>query len=327
MDINLYKKNRMDELRKKYVNDINSLNLQFRMIITSIQKKKIRVQLKQPQYNEAKKIYTMHVSALQTQLQKNSAIVQSFVPTPPIIINKTALLIGINYFGTTNELYGCINDVISVKERLTQQGFSIKTLTDDTDKPTRATILTEFTNLLKNASSGDLLFFLYSGHGSYVVDKQGDEKDGYDELLVSSDFKRVLDDELKTLITQYLKKDVTLFGMFDSCFSGTILDLKYQFLDSENYDKYTENSSNIDTVGNVYMISGCTEHQTSADAYINNKFQGAMTWSLLESLKLPQTSWRTLIKTMRKLLKDSKYTQIPQFASGNFVNIDSNVFI
>jgi hypothetical protein len=326
MDLNLYKKNRIDELRKKYVKDIDSLNQQYRTIVTSIQRKKIRAQLKQPQYNEAKNIYAMHVSTLQSQLQKNIDIVQSFVPTPPIITNKTALLIGINYIGTSSELNGCINDVTSVKERLTQQGFSIKTLTD-TDKPTRETILTEFTNLLKNASAGDLLFFLYSGHGSYVVDKNGDEKDRYDEVLVSSDFKAVLDDELKTLITQYLKKDVTLFGLFDSCFSGTILDLKYQFLDSENYDKYTENSSNIETMGNVYMISGCTEHQTSADAYIGNKFQGAMTWSLLESLKLPQTSWRTLIKTMRKLLKDSKYTQLPQFATGNFVNIDSNVFI
>lgn len=326
MDINSYKKNRIDELHKKYVKDIDSLNQQFRIIMNSIQKKKISVQLKQTQSNEVKTIYTMHVSTIQTQLQKNIAIVQSFVPTPPTVTNKTALLIGINYIGTTNELYGCINDVNSVKERLTQQGFSIKTLTDS-DKPTRETILNEFTNLLKNASAGDLLFFLYSGHGSYVVDKQGDEKDGYDEVLVASDFKVILDDELKTLITQYLKKDVTLFGMFDSCFSGTILDLKYQFLDSENYDKYTENSSNIDTMGNVYMISGCTEHQTSADAYINKKSQGAMTWSLLESLKLPQTSWRTLIKTMRKILKDSNYTQIPQFATGNFVNIDSNVFI
>ena len=326
MDLNSYKKNRIDELHKKYVKDIDSLNRQFKVIMTSIQNKKIRTQLKQPQYNQAKTIYAMHVSTLQTQLQKNIAMVQSFVPASPTIVNKTALLIGINYTGTSSELNGCINDVTSVKERLTQQGFSIKTLTD-ADKPTRETILNEFTNLLKNASPGDLLFFLYSGHGSYVVDRQGDEKDGYDEVLVTSDFKVILDDELKTLITQYLKKDVTLFGMFDSCFSGTILDLKYQFLDSENYDKYTENSSNIDTLGNVYMISGCKEHQTSADDYIENKSQGAMTWSLLESLKLPQTSWRTLIKTMRKLLKDSKYTQIPQFASGNFVNIDSNVFI
>ena len=326
MDLKLYKKNRIDEFYKKYSTSIDSLNQQFRMTIQFIQRKKISIQLKQAQVKQAKIMYTIHVSTLKTQLQKNIDSVQSFVPISPRITNKTALLIGINYIGTSNALNGCINDVASVKERLTQQGFSIKTLTD-TDKPTRDTILNEFTNLLKHASPGDLLFFLYSGHGSYVPDKQGDEKDGYDEVLVCSDFKVVLDDELKALITQYLKKDVTLFGMFDSCFSGTILDLKYQFLDSENYDTYTEHSSQLTTMGNVYMISGCTEQQTSADAYINNKFQGAMTWALLESLKLQQPSWRELIKTMRNLLKKSEYTQLPQFASGNFVNIDSKVFI
>ena len=189
-------------------------------------------------------------------------------------------------------------------------------------------ILDEFKKLLVYSEPGDLLFFLYSGHGSYILDKNGDEKDGYDELLVSCDLQGITDDELKILILQYLKKDVTLFAMFDSCFSGTILDLKYQFLDSLNYDKYTENGKNIETIGNVYMISGCTEQQTSADANINNKAQGAMTWSLLESLKTSQPkTWRELIKSMRGLLKTSEYDQIPQFASGTFVDIDSNVFI
>jgi hypothetical protein len=116
--------------------------------------------------------------------------------------------------------------------------------------------------------------------------------------------------------------------MFDSCFSGTILDLKYQFLDSLNYDNYTENDKNIETIGNVFMISGCTEQQTSADSFFNNRAQGAMTWSLLESLKASSTgTWRELIKSMRDLLKTSEYDQIPQFASGTFVDIDSKVFI
>ena len=116
--------------------------------------------------------------------------------------------------------------------------------------------------------------------------------------------------------------------MFDSCCSGSVLDLKYQYLDSLNYDKYTENPNDLETVGNVFMISGCTDEQTSADAFINNKATGAMTWSLLEGLKQnPNCSWRELIKTMRDLLKKSQYTQIPQFSSGLFVNIDNKVFI
>ena len=116
--------------------------------------------------------------------------------------------------------------------------------------------------------------------------------------------------------------------MFDSCFSGTMLDLRYQYMDSLNYDKYTENDKQAVTVGNVFMISGCTDNQTSADAVFNNKANGAMTWSLLESLKQkPNDSWRELVKNMRDLLKTSEFTQIPQFSSGSFVNIDTSVFI
>jgi 3-methyladenine DNA glycosylase AlkD len=56
--------------------------------------------------------------------------------------------------------------------------------------------------------------------------------------------------------------------------------------------------------------------------------QGAMTWALLESLKTSSNkTWRELIKSMRELLKTSEYEQIPQFASGNFIDIDSKVFI
>ena len=87
-------------------------------------------------------------------------------------------------------------------------------------------------------------------------------------------------------------------------------------------------SKNIETNGNVFMISGCTEQQTSADSFFNNRAQGAMTWALLESLKTsPTETWRELIKSMRDLLKTSEYDQIPQFASGKFVDIDSKVFI
>ena len=76
------------------------------------------------------------------------------------------------------------------------------------------------------------------------------------------------------------------------------------------------------------MISGCSDYQTSADAFIDNKANGAMTWSLLKSLKeKPNCTGRELLKTMRELLKISNYNQIPQFSSGKFENIDTTIFI
>jgi hypothetical protein len=116
--------------------------------------------------------------------------------------------------------------------------------------------------------------------------------------------------------------------MFDSCFSGSMLDLKYQYLDSLNYDNYTENEKQLETTGNVFMISGCTDKQTSADAVINNNACGAMTWSFLEAAKEKTgCTWRELIKSMRDKLKLSEFDQIPQFSSGTFVDIDAAIFI
>ena len=117
------------------------------------------------------------------------------------------------------------------------------------------------------------------------------------------DLKPIIDDELKTIIQQNLKPNVTLFAMFDSCFSGSVLDLRYQYMDSLNYDNYSENIKQIDTQGNVFMISGCSDYQTSADSVFNNRANGAMTWSLLEALKQkPNCNWRELVKSMRDLL-------------------------
>ena len=345
-ELEIYKKNRISEFQNIYNNNVSRLYSALVNNVRNIQSARFVSQIiKQRNINNLIVQYNSNVKILQNALTQAITGVQNFVPKQVTISNNTnnnsnsnsntnkkALLIGINYTGTQNELYGCINDVNCIKERICKQGFTennINIITDLTSKKaTRANILTEFKNLLVNSRAGDFLFFTYSGHGSYTLDRNGDEKDGYDEMIVSCDLQGILDDEFKSLIQTNLKTDVTLFAMFDSCFSGSVLDLKYQYLDSLNYDNYTENSKVLETNGNVFMISGCTDEQTSADAFINGKANGAMTWSLLEGLKQnSMCTWRELIKVMRDLLKQSKYTQIPQFSSGTFVNIDNPVFI
>lgn len=242
--------------------------------------------------------------------------------------NKNALLIGINYLNTTNELHGCINDVDNINGLLKKYGFKSTTImTDNTSKkPTKDNILSEFKNILLNSNSGDILFLFYSGHGSYTIDIDSNEKTGYDQMIVPIDLKPIVDDELKNIINKYLKKDVLLIALFDSCFSGSVLDLQYEWMDSLDYNVLTENIKENETNGNVIMISGCSDIQTSADAIINNLNQGAMTWSFLQSFK-ENITWRQLLISMRELLKNSGYSQIPQLASGSFLDIDSKVFI
>jgi hypothetical protein len=237
------------------------------------------------------------------------------------LTTKKALLVGINYIGTSNALAGCINDVNNVNTYLVSKGFTCQLITDHTVlKPTRDTILHALKQLLVNAVAGDVLVFEYSGHGTYVRDTNRDEVDGYDEAMVCLD-KRILDDELKSLLVSHLKKGVTLFVLMDCCHSGTILDLKYQ------YDGVVKvNPKNLETAGKVYMISGCMDRQTSADAMINKQAQGAMTWSLLNTLKTNIT-WRELLQSMRTLLKTSGYIQIPQLSTGTLEDMDSIVFL
>ena len=277
-------------------------------------------------YNNLKKKLNLDIKEAQVQAQAHA---QAQAQAQANNVNKNALLIGCNYIGTQNELSGCINDVVNIQNKLKNQyGFNnILIMSDDTSKkPTKANILDEIKNLLTNSNSGDKLFLAFSGHGTTMKDIAGDEKDGLDELFVPIDFNCISDDEIKLLINNNLKKDVTLFALFDCCHSGTILDLRYQYFDSENYDNSTENAKETETIGNVIMISGCRDNQTSADAYINSKYQGAMTWAFLDTVnKNPNLTWKELITTMRSSLKTTKYEQIPQLSSGKKLDLTTKI--
>lgn len=325
-----YKKIKINEITVNYNKNVNNTTQYYLNIINILSRS--RNLNRNIQINNVKNILNTKIEILKNQYNNDLLAINNLTMNKfsPSVIGKNALLVGIIYKGTENQLNGCINDVLSMNERIKSQGFqNIKLLTDDTQqKPTRNNILNEFKNLLINSKTGDLLIFVYSGHGYYSQDRNNDEKTGYDQLIIPIDQNPIVDDELKSIIQTYLKKDVTLFAMFDSCFSGSVLDLKYQYLDSLDYDKFTENDKELETLGDVLCISGCTDRQTSADANINNTYHGALTWALLETLNNKKVeTWRELIKNMRDLLKTNGYSQIPQFSSGKFINIDSNVFI
>jgi hypothetical protein len=268
---------------------------------------------------------------LKIQLKNDISYINNLViPEIKNTKNNSALLIGINYTGTNNELYGCINDTNSINSLISNCNFQkISILTDNTvKKPNRNNILDEFKNLLISSQSGDVLLFFYSGHGSYILDKNSNEKTGNDQMIIPCDLNGIIDDELKNIIQTNLKKDVTLIALFDCCFSGSVLDLKYQYMDSLDKNNFTENTNESETIGNVIMISGCSDVQTSNDATINNTNQGAMTWAFLEAFKSQKNiTWRQLLISMRDLLQKSNFNQTPQLTSGTFFNIDSPVFI
>ncbi|KAI0397493.1 caspase domain-containing protein [Xylariaceae sp. FL0594] len=151
---------------------------------------------------------------------------------------RKALLVGINYFGQRGQLRGCINDVRNMSTYLVEH-FGYKRedmviLTDDQQnpmsQPTKQNLLRAMHWLVKDARPNDSLFFHYSGHGGQTKDLDGDEPDGYDEVIYPVDFRQVghiTDDEMHRIMVRPLQAGVRLTAIFDSCHSGTALDLPY----------------------------------------------------------------------------------------------------
>ncbi|KAJ2961392.1 hypothetical protein NQZ79_g3394 [Umbelopsis isabellina] len=157
---------------------------------------------------------------------------------------KRALLVGINYFNSPNQLRGCINDVQNMKKFLTTlynfRSEDMVILTDDQQDPkfvpTRQNIISGMQWLVHDARPNDSFFFHYSGHGGRVRDLNGDEDDGYDETIYPVDHKRypgdsgqIIDDIMHDIMVRPLPPGCRLTAIFDSCHSGTALDLPYVY--------------------------------------------------------------------------------------------------
>lgn len=94
---------------------------------------------------------------------------------------RKALLIGINYTGTSHQLNGCINDAMNMREYLiNERGFSpspadMVILTDTPEnlgtpyEPNGHNMMAAFRWLVTGNNAGDSVFLSYSGHGGLVI--------------------------------------------------------------------------------------------------------------------------------------------------------------
>lgn len=266
------------------------------------------------------------------------------------MVDRRALLIGINYFGTDSELQGCINDVENMRKILLNsydfKDSEITVMTDATTTsetltgipsektPTRANILKALAYLANDATSESRLFLHYSGHGGYVRDRSGDESDGRDETIYSVDEKQITDDEIKAYLVDPLPKGCKLTCIFDSCHSGTVLDLRYNHrirVPTPTTVSYAmvEEKRYPQTQADVILLSGCRDDQTSADSFEEGSSQGAMTYGFrkaMQSLSRSNFTYWTFMKKLCTLLKKKGYTQTPQITSGRRIDISNALF-
>lgn len=252
-------------------------------------------------------------------------------------MSNKILLIGINYKGTSSELSGCINDVNNMYRHLKRSyevdPNNVHILTDDTPKkPTRRNIIKEIKWLVSSCHPSDSLFFHYSGHGSYVRDTD-DEDDGRDETLVPLDYQSkglIIDDDLRKLMITGLPHGVKLFCIFDSCHSGTVLDLRYKHEYISSTFRTSKQYQYPNTLGTVITVSGCRDLEFSSDSKEENvetgkyQYQGALTHTFLKLMKRYKNdiSLKNLILQLNIDLQRDGYKQRPVLCTGSKMNLN-----
>ena len=242
---------------------------------------------------------------------------------------KKAVLVGINYYSVPNaRLNGCINDITNITNVITKHfnyaPENITKLTDDNTNPlfipTRANILSQLTQLINNSKNCVEIWFHYSGHGSQVRDKNRDESDGLDEVIVPLDFQKsgfIIDDEIYQIIKNSRCRTILVF---DSCHSASICDLQWTFEYTFNSQfKKTSLPSKMIPNPNIMCYSGCKDAQTAADTYstVLKQGVGAFTDSMISCLTKSNMNIKCLDlhKNICEYIKLQGYTQTPMFSA------------
>jgi hypothetical protein len=266
---------------------------------------------------------------------------------------KRALLIGINkYLIAGADLRGCVNDVVDLSGALTEfGGFKKSDITVLTDKAaTKKAMMAGIQKLVKASKKGDVAFLHYSGHGSHVPDDEPpDEADGRDEILCPTDLNwddTMRDDWLRKTFDS-IADGVNLTVIMDCCHSGSNTRaigppderVKERFLPSP-WDIAAEESgrsvptkvgaqlrrskrsarSTTDIVNAdipEVLITGCRDTQTSADAFIDGRYNGALTYGLVQAIRAAKgdLTYRELHQRASAVLKKKKFEQVPQLES------------
>ncbi|KAJ6623271.1 caspase domain-containing protein [Mycena sp. CBHHK59/15] len=215
---------------------------------------------------------------------------------------------------TSHELRGCINDAkhvfnFLVRARGGYKAEDIVILTDDApharSQPTRRNIIDAMRWLVRDARPHDALFFHYSGHGGQTRDLDGDEVDGYDEVIYPVDYKRhehIVDDEMHLIMVKPLPVGCRL----TSCHSGTALGTLSCLYSSSGRLKGSHA-----TPADVISLSGCKDGQTSADT-----FAAASPSAQRATDEHPHQSYQELLHNVRLILHP-KFSQKPQLGSSH----------
>lgn len=212
---------------------------------------------------------------------------------------KKALCIGINYVGTEHELSGCVNDADDWSRLLGTNGFDVGVLTEK--QATKGQMVQTMRLLVMGLQPGDTGFITFSGHGSWVPDRNGDEPDGRDEAFCPVDLgddgaNLLLDDEVSGILAA-VPAAAHLVLVTDCCHSGSVYRMapgqtrrRVRFLPPAHFIKTDSLVTKMDRAfgqsvkkhnnppPGVIHFSGCRDNEYSIDAEIEGRACGAFSY-------------------------------------------------
>lgn len=253
--------------------------------------------------------------------------------------------LGINNYGGQGNLNGCINDAHDGRIPFLNNIVEATTLIDKDVCPSNVRYAVLSCN--GKMQPGDWLLVRNSSHGTNVSNKGHTdfEPSGYDQAVVwwddsGRDLAVVRDDDMLTAL-EGLRMDVNLALISDSCHSGGIsrgmharadffadpFAPKPKFLPMDDhpvalggffrklFQSFVSNVGERTFVGPPRVVlTGCDTFEYSYDAYINRRYNGAFTRTMVNvAAEIPGSfSWRALHAAIKQILPNRDYRQTPQ---------------
>jgi len=278
--------------------------------------------------------------------------------------NIYAMLVGIDeYISPVPSLNGCVNDILAIQEylqtRVATNGYQLHIHTLLDQDATRQAVINGFRQHLCQASSEDVAFFYYAGHGSQEQAPQEFwtmEPDRLNETLVCYDSRSVggwdlADKELAKLIAEVAEKNPHIAIILDCCHSGsgtrgdlegetairkTSTDKRQRPLDSfifslSEADKLSaalspeENPSGWSfPTGKHIFLAACRDSETAKEYNANGQPRGAFSYFLVDTLKKANGSltYRDLFKRTNALVRSQVSAQSPQIEATQLRDLD-----
>ncbi|HEX9736118.1 MAG TPA: caspase family protein [Thermoanaerobaculia bacterium] len=260
---------------------------------------------------------------------------------------RLALAIGIDRypgFGPESQLAGAVRDARTMAGVLVERhGFApadVLVLTDE--QATRRAVLDALADLRLRAGGGDHVVVFFSGHGSQMTDREGDEGDGLDETLVPYDSGRddadnrdVTDDEINEWASRVLEVTPHVTLIFDCCHGGTLQRPPWRVKRvppdlrpiAELPPSPVPRRRDVEAGPRPLVATACRDHEVAVELppSIAGVARGAFSFHFIAALRQasPGETWRELFeRTMRALAADP-LDQHPQLSGDG---LDEAVF-